>query len=121
MKNVSRLVLTDCLVLGLSALAAIGCSSDTCAATCSPGAGGTGLPAAAGSGGAGVTAGTSTGTYLLDLATGTWTNGPTNAFGSSGYAESSAMYAPGKIIRSGGGDPSFVNGSRRCVVCAAGR
>ncbi|MEP7189466.1 MAG: carboxypeptidase regulatory-like domain-containing protein, partial [Roseiflexaceae bacterium] len=54
-------------------------------------------------------AGTTTSTYLLDTATGTWTNGPTNAFGSSGYAESSAMYAPGKIIRSGGGDPAIVN------------
>ncbi|MEO7909508.1 MAG: carboxypeptidase regulatory-like domain-containing protein [Roseiflexaceae bacterium] len=54
-------------------------------------------------------AGTTTGTYLLDTTTGTWTNGPTNAFGSSGYAESSAMYEPGKIIRSGGGDPSFAN------------
>jgi hypothetical protein len=54
-------------------------------------------------------AGTSTSTYLLDMAAGTWANGPTNAFGSSGYAESSAMYAPGKIIRSGGGDPSIAN------------
>jgi hypothetical protein len=54
-------------------------------------------------------AGASANTYLLDTTTGTWTNGPTNAFGSSGYAESSAMYAPGKIIRSGGGDPSIAN------------
>ena len=54
-------------------------------------------------------AGTSASTYLLDTTTGTWTNGPTNAFGSSGYAESSAMYEPGKIIRSGGGDPSIAN------------
>ncbi|MEP7189721.1 MAG: carboxypeptidase regulatory-like domain-containing protein, partial [Roseiflexaceae bacterium] len=54
-------------------------------------------------------AGTTTGTYLLDTTTGTWTNGPTNAFGSPSYAESSAMYEPGKIIRSGGGDPSFAN------------
>ncbi|HEU5097795.1 MAG TPA: galactose oxidase-like domain-containing protein, partial [Roseiflexaceae bacterium] len=54
-------------------------------------------------------AGAKTSTYILDTATGTWTNGPTNAFGSSGYAESSAMYAPGKIIRSGGGDPAFAN------------
>jgi hypothetical protein len=54
-------------------------------------------------------AGTTTGTFLLDTATGAWTTGPTNAFGSSSYAESSAMYAPGKIIRSGGGDPSIAN------------
>src|SRR4051812_8830506 len=54
-------------------------------------------------------AGTSANTYLLDTTTGTWTNGPVNAFGSSGYAESSAMYEPGKIIRSGGGDPSIAN------------
>jgi hypothetical protein len=54
-------------------------------------------------------AGTKANTYILDTVAGTWTNGPTNAFGSSGYAESSAMYAPGKIIRSGGGDPSFAN------------
>jgi hypothetical protein len=56
-------------------------------------------------------AGTKTNTYLLDPnnVNATWSNGPTNAFGSSGYAESSAMYAPGKIIRSGGGDPSIAN------------
>jgi hypothetical protein len=54
-------------------------------------------------------AGASANTYVLNTTTGTWTNGPTNAFGSSGYAESSAMYAPGKIIRSGGGDPAFAN------------
>src|SRR5262245_3774682 len=47
-------------------------------------------------------AGSKTNTYLLDVNSasptyGTWTNGPTNAFGSSGYAESAAMYAPGKI------------------------
>jgi hypothetical protein len=54
-------------------------------------------------------AGTKTNTYLLDTnnPNAAWTNGPTNAFGSSGYAESSAMYAPGKILRSGGGDPSI--------------
>jgi len=54
-------------------------------------------------------AGSTTSTYLLDTTTGVWTNGPTNAFGSPGYAESSAMYEPGKIIRSGGGDPSIAN------------
>ncbi len=54
-------------------------------------------------------AGTKDKTYLLDTTTGVWTPGPTNAFGSSGYAESGAMYEPGKIIRSGGGDPSIPN------------
>jgi hypothetical protein len=56
-------------------------------------------------------AGTKANTYLLNTnnISSTWTNGPTNAFGSSGYAESSAMYAPGKILRSGGGDPAFAN------------
>ena len=54
-------------------------------------------------------AGTSASTYSLDTNAGTWSNGPTNAFGSSGYAESSAMYGIGKIIRSGGGDPSIAN------------
>lgn len=54
-------------------------------------------------------AGSTTSTFSLDVNAGTWSNGPTNAFGSSGYAESSAMYAPGKIIRSGGGDPSIAN------------
>ncbi len=52
-------------------------------------------------------AGTSTRTYFLNLASQTWSNGPINGFGSSSYAESSAMYAPGKIIRAGGGDPSI--------------
>src|SRR5215216_6461836 len=53
--------------------------------------------------------GGSASTTILDMNAGTWANGPSNAFGSSGYAESSAMYAPGKIIRSGGGDPAFAN------------
>lgn len=52
-------------------------------------------------------AGTKTNTYLLDINSASWANGPTNAFGSSGYAESSAMFAPGKIIRSGGADPAI--------------
>ncbi len=54
-------------------------------------------------------AGTKSTTYLLDLLAGTWSNGPANAFGSNEYAESSAMYAPGKIIRAGGGNPAFAN------------
>jgi Domain of unknown function (DUF1929)/Carboxypeptidase regulatory-like domain len=59
-------------------------------------------------------AGSKTSTYLLDINSaspsyGVWANGPTNAFGSSGYAESAAMYAPGKIIRSGGKDPAIAN------------
>jgi hypothetical protein len=55
-------------------------------------------------------AGTKTSTALLDLAGGgSWSSGPGNAFGSSGYAECGAMYAPGKILRVGGGDPSWAN------------
>ncbi|CAN5715986.1 hypothetical protein BH10ACT1_BH10ACT1_05690 [soil metagenome] len=46
-------------------------------------------------------------TAILDPSgTGSWTPGPTNAWGSNGYSESSAMYAPGKILRAGGGDPA---------------
>jgi PKD repeat protein len=49
-------------------------------------------------------------TAFLSLSgTGSWSNGPTNSFGSSGYAESSAMYGTGKILRAGGGDPSWAN------------
>src|SRR5262245_16568628 len=46
-------------------------------------------------------------TAFLSLGgTGSWNlNGPTNSFGSSGYAESCAMYGTGKILRAGGGDP----------------
>jgi hypothetical protein len=54
-------------------------------------------------------AGTRTNTAILDVARQTWVTGPTNAFGSSGYAESGATYAPGKILRAGGGDPAFAN------------
>lgn len=53
-------------------------------------------------------AGTKTETWFLDIdGTGNWTEGPENSFGSSGYAESAVMYAPGKILRAGGGDPAF--------------
>ncbi|HEX2105388.1 MAG TPA: galactose oxidase-like domain-containing protein [Solirubrobacteraceae bacterium] len=53
-------------------------------------------------------AGTRTSTAYLTLGgSGTWSSGPTALFGSSGYAESGAMYAPGKILRAGGGDPAF--------------
>jgi hypothetical protein len=54
-------------------------------------------------------AGTFNQTYFLDTAAQTWTNGPINTFGSDSYAESAAMYAPGKILRAGGGDPAFAN------------
>ena len=47
-------------------------------------------------------------TWLLDTSgTGSWTPGPVGGWSSSGYAESGAMYEPGKIIRSGGGDPAI--------------
>ncbi len=55
-------------------------------------------------------AGTRTSTNYLDLSgAGSWSPGPSSSFGSSGYAECGAMYAPGKILRSGGGDPAFAN------------
>lgn len=57
-------------------------------------------------------AGTKTSTGLLSLSgSGSWTSGPTNSFGSSGYSECGAMYAPGKILRAGGGDPAIANTS----------
>ncbi|WP_426574008.1 carboxypeptidase regulatory-like domain-containing protein [Aquihabitans sp. McL0605] len=47
-------------------------------------------------------------TALLDPSgTGSWTPGPTNAWGTNGYSESSVMYEPGKILRAGGGDPAI--------------
>jgi galactose oxidase-like protein/carboxypeptidase family protein/flagellar hook capping protein FlgD len=55
-------------------------------------------------------AGTRTDTWSLDVAgTGSWTRGPDNSFGSNGYAECDAMYAPGKVVRAGGGDPAFAD------------
>lgn len=48
--------------------------------------------------------------HFLDITNGgSWTPGPTNSFGSSGYAESAVQYAPGKILRAGGGDPAYAN------------
>lgn len=54
-------------------------------------------------------AGTFNQTYFLNTATQTWTSGPLNTFGSDAYAESAVMYAPGKILRAGGGDPAFAS------------
>ncbi|MDQ2695926.1 MAG: carboxypeptidase regulatory-like domain-containing protein, partial [Pseudomonadota bacterium] len=55
-------------------------------------------------------AGSKAATALLNTSgSGSWTAGPTNSFGSSGYAESAAMYGPGKVLRAGGGDPAFAN------------
>lgn len=56
-------------------------------------------------------AGTRTDTASLDVATGAWSAGPTNPFGSAGYAECQAMYSRGKIVRAGGGDPAFARTS----------
>jgi Domain of unknown function (DUF1929)/Carboxypeptidase regulatory-like domain/IPT/TIG domain len=69
-------------------------------------------------------AGSKANTYQLDIDSaspsyGTWLNGPTNAFGSSGYAESAAMYAPGKIIRSGGKDPAIANAASIDMTAAS--
>ena len=53
-------------------------------------------------------AGPGTGTALLDPSgTGSWTAGPSAPYATNGYSESSAMYAPGKILRAGGGDPGI--------------
>lgn len=53
-------------------------------------------------------AGTGADTWYLNTGgTGSWTAGPVNAFGTSNYSESGALYAPGKIIRSGGGNPAL--------------
>src|SRR5690349_14149063 len=52
-------------------------------------------------------AGSKTGTAILDASgSGSWTNGPTAPWATSGYSESAVMYAPGKILRAGGGDPA---------------
>jgi PKD repeat protein len=52
-------------------------------------------------------AGPGTATAILDPSgTGSWAPGPTNAWATNGYSESAVMYAPGKIMRAGGGDPA---------------
>ncbi|HEV7810068.1 MAG TPA: carboxypeptidase regulatory-like domain-containing protein [Candidatus Limnocylindrales bacterium] len=59
-------------------------------------------------------AGPGSSTAILDpTGTGSWTAGPSNAYSTSGYSESAVMYAPGKIIRAGGGDPAI---SRATVI-----
>jgi PKD repeat protein len=53
-------------------------------------------------------AGPGSATAILDTTgVGSWTAGPTNAYATNGYSESAVMYAPGKIIRAGGGDPAI--------------
>jgi PKD repeat protein len=53
-------------------------------------------------------AGTGTATASFDPSGGgSWSPGPAARFGSSAYSESGAMYAPGKILRAGGGDPAM--------------
>ena len=53
-------------------------------------------------------AGTNTTTSYFDPSGGgSWSSGPTAKFGSSSYSESGATYAPGKILRAGGGDPAM--------------
>ena len=50
-------------------------------------------------------AGSSPGTFFLNTSgTGQWTNGPSSNFGDRNYG-SAVMYAPGKILLVGGGDP----------------
>ncbi|MEH6593103.1 MAG: carboxypeptidase regulatory-like domain-containing protein [Halioglobus sp.] len=49
-------------------------------------------------------------TYFLDITgDGAWSDGPRIGFGSGGYSVSSAMYRPGKILNSGGDDPSVAD------------
>jgi hypothetical protein len=53
-------------------------------------------------------AGPGASTAILDpTGTGKWTAGPSNAYSTNGYSESAVMYAPGKILRAGGGDPAI--------------
>ena len=59
-------------------------------------------------------AGPKVSTYQLDLSGGgSWSSGPAAPFSTAGYSESSAMFAPGKILRAGGGDPAW---ARTAVV-----
>jgi PKD repeat protein len=43
---------------------------------------------------------------ITTTGTGSLTAGPTAPYSTSGYSESGVMYAPGKILRAGGGDPA---------------
>lgn len=43
--------------------------------------------------------------FLNVSGTGAWTDGPVSQWTTGAYSESGAMYAPGKILRVGGGDP----------------
>ncbi len=53
-------------------------------------------------------AGPQASTFLLYRAgSGSWTVGPAPPWSTTGYSESSAMYEPGRIIRSGGKDPAI--------------
>jgi cytochrome c peroxidase len=53
-------------------------------------------------------AGPNTKTWFLDTTgNGSWTEGPRNVIGASGYSVSSAMIRPGVILNAGGGDPAY--------------
>ncbi len=50
----------------------------------------------------------STTTAYLDVSgSGSWSAGPVSQWSTAAYSESGAMYAPGKILRVGGGDPAI--------------
>lgn len=67
-------------------------------------------------------AGPGTGTALLDTAgSGSWTAGPTAPYATNGYSESSVMYAPGKILRAGGGDPGIARAAVIDMSSGAGQ
>src|SRR5688572_3177115 len=56
--------------------------------------------------------GPKTSTAFLDTSgRGAWTSGPSNLYSTTGYSESSVMYAPGKVLRAGGGDPGIARAS----------
>ena len=60
-------------------------------------------------------------TWKLDTSgNGSWTAGPSNAYNfDSGYAGSSVMYAPGKILRAGGQEPAIARASTIDMTAAS--
>src|SRR6185436_19641110 len=67
-------------------------------------------------------AGPGTGTAFLDTSgRGRWNSGPTNAYSTSGYSESSVMYGIGKILRAGGDDPAIARASVIDMTAASPR
>jgi galactose oxidase-like protein/carboxypeptidase family protein/PKD domain-containing protein/Kelch motif protein len=64
--------------------------------------------------------GPKTSTAFLNMnGAGSWSAGPPNLYSTSGYSESSVMYAPGKILRAGGDDPAIARSSVLDMTVAA--